>query len=416
MKHTKIYLMLFLIGLVFSIGVPDIVYALIAGDNQSFNLNYRFNNPGARANGMGGAFIGLADDATAAYTNPAGLTILTEPEVSVENKTGEYDNTFTLFGPANSQDFTETSDGFSFLSLVHPTEKATFSIYRHELINIQSEDDFGEYSNNVSMERDIKTVTYGVGLGFKVADGLSLGMSIGFAEMRYYCTTEIFTGGSFSPPPQMRILIDGEDSSTQINLSLLWNPVGSFNIGLVYRQGPEFKTTYNSLNDPDPLLGRFDELNSTKYTLKVPDVYGAGVSYRFNFGLTIAADINYIEYSDLLEDFRFPDGSTEFGPPVVRTSDFDVDDTFEIHAGVEYVFSIRSTPLAVRGGYTHKPDHRIHYTGSIAGWKNWAPEGDDDNIFAVGVGTVFWERFQIDGAASFGDFEKEYTVSLVYRF
>ena len=72
--------MLFLIGLASSIIVPDTVYALIAADNQSFNLNFRFNSPGARANGMGGAFIGVADDATAAYTNPAGLTILTEPE------------------------------------------------------------------------------------------------------------------------------------------------------------------------------------------------------------------------------------------------------------------------------------------------------------------------------------------------
>ncbi len=417
MKYTKSYLMLFLIGLVFSIAVPDTVYALIAADNQSFNLNFRFNSPGARANGMGGAFIGVADDATAAYTNPAGLTILTEPEVSVEYKMGEYDNTFTLFGVPNSQDFTETGSGFSFLSLVHPAEKATFSIYRHELINIRSEDDFGGYSNNISMERDIKTLTYGIGLGFKVADSLSLGCSIGFSEMRYYSTTEIFTPGSFSPPPDTRILIDGEDSSTQVNLSLLWNPVDGLNMGLVYRQGPEFKTTYNFAEDTDA-DDKFDEFNSTKYTLKVPDVYGVGLSYRFNFGLTIAADVNYIEYSDLLKDFRFPDGSTSFGG--ISTSDFDVDDTFEIHAGIEYVLSIGSTPVAVRGGYIHKPDHRIHYTGSTAGglvgWKNWAPEGDDDDIFALGLGFVFSEQLQIDGAASFGDFEKEYTVSLVYRF
>jgi hypothetical protein len=89
---------------------------------------------------------------------------------------------------------------------------------------------------------------------------------------------------------------------------------------------------------------------------------------------------------------------------------------FKIHAGIEYVFDIGSTPVAVRSGYTHKPDHRIHYNGSDAGWENWAPEGDDDNIFAVGLGSVFREWLQIDGAASFGDFEKEYIVSLVYRF
>jgi len=38
---------------------------------------------GARATGMGGAFIGVADDATAASWNPAGLVQLEKPEVSL---------------------------------------------------------------------------------------------------------------------------------------------------------------------------------------------------------------------------------------------------------------------------------------------------------------------------------------------
>src|SRR6185369_17997672 len=49
---------------------------------RAFSLN--LTTPGARAIGMGGAFIGRADDATAAETNPAGLTILSRPEISFE--------------------------------------------------------------------------------------------------------------------------------------------------------------------------------------------------------------------------------------------------------------------------------------------------------------------------------------------
>ena len=37
-------------------------------------LQFNFGNPGARSLGMGGAFLGLADDASAAEANPAGLT------------------------------------------------------------------------------------------------------------------------------------------------------------------------------------------------------------------------------------------------------------------------------------------------------------------------------------------------------
>ena len=416
MRHLKDRLILYVLSLVVGVFLHQSAYALVA-DSSSFNLNFRFNNPGARSNGMGGAFIGVADDATAAYTNPAGLTILTEPEVSVEYKVGEYDNTFTLFGPPNSQDFTETSSGFSFLSLVYPIDKVTLSVYRHEVLNIKSEDNFDDFSNFITMERDINAVTYAAGIGLKITDRFSLGASVGFAQLKYYYTNEIFNDASFTPPPDTRILIDGTDFSEQFSLSLLWNPIGGFNFGLVYRYGPEFKVTYEMMEDTNG-DDTFDEFRSTKNTLKIPDVFGAGVSYRFNFGLTLAADVNYIEYSDLLKDFRFPDGSTEFGG--ISADDFKVDDTYEIHAGIEYVFSIGNVPVAVRGGYTHKPAHRIYYEGStegfLEGWKNWAPKGEDDNIFAVGLGGVFWERLQLDGAASFGDFEKEFTVSLVYRF
>src|SRR3569832_78161 len=49
-------------------------------------LQFNFGNPGARSLGMGGAFIGLADDASAAEANPAGLTILRKPEDSEEGR------------------------------------------------------------------------------------------------------------------------------------------------------------------------------------------------------------------------------------------------------------------------------------------------------------------------------------------
>src|SRR6185369_14434846 len=54
-------------------------------DEEIFRaLTLNLTTPGARAIGMGGAFIGRADDATACETNPAGLTILSRPEISFE--------------------------------------------------------------------------------------------------------------------------------------------------------------------------------------------------------------------------------------------------------------------------------------------------------------------------------------------
>ena len=47
---------------------------------------------------MGGAFLGLADDASAAEANPAGLTILRKPEVSVEARNYLEQQLFTTSG------------------------------------------------------------------------------------------------------------------------------------------------------------------------------------------------------------------------------------------------------------------------------------------------------------------------------
>ena len=48
------------------------------------SLEFRTVTPGARAVGMGKAFVGIADDATAAASNPAGLSNLFDPELSFE--------------------------------------------------------------------------------------------------------------------------------------------------------------------------------------------------------------------------------------------------------------------------------------------------------------------------------------------
>src|ERR1700738_2375487 len=61
-------------------------------------LQFNFGNPGARSLGMGGAFLGLADDASAAEANPAGLTILRKPEVSIEARNYQEQQVFSTSG------------------------------------------------------------------------------------------------------------------------------------------------------------------------------------------------------------------------------------------------------------------------------------------------------------------------------
>jgi long-chain fatty acid transport protein len=101
-------------------------------------LQFSFNNPGARSLGMGGAFLALADDATAAYTNPAGLSHLSKPEFSMEYRNSDYSTLYSdtgrLYGEPSGlgmdtvsgivqKESTNDVNSLSFMSLCFPDGK-----------------------------------------------------------------------------------------------------------------------------------------------------------------------------------------------------------------------------------------------------------------------------------------------------
>jgi long-subunit fatty acid transport protein len=392
-------------------------WALVAS-NDFFGLDFRFNNPGARANAMGGAFIGLADDATAAYANPAGLTILTEPEISTEFKYGKYTNRVPQ--ETDTDDFTDTNNSVSFLSLAHPTQKANITVYRHHLVNINAEfESMENVDHNDTMELDLDVVTLGLGVGFKVTDTFSLGFSFGFAQLEYYSQVDKYDlgPGVTDPQPSEFEYVNDEASSEQYTVALLWNPTGELSIGAVYRYGPEFDTDKERWDQVD-INGDFEFFLDWKLRnkLKIPDVYGLGISYRFLPNLTAALDVNRVEYSDLLEDFTMEPNA--FNDP----DDIKIDDTIEIHVGVEYVMSFGDVPFAVRGGYFYRPDSSVRYVGPITSQDDQAlkdrldSKDYDEHIFSAGFGAVLFDTLQLDVAGSYSTLITEGTLSVVYRY
>src|SRR5437660_1320745 len=115
--------------------ISQAVHAQSSAEVNAAGLQFNLSDPGARSLGLGGAFTGLADDATASYANPAGLTNLSIPEISIEGRYWNFSNFYTdrghAFGPPSMMGIDtlpnvhhgESRDqalGVSFLSLVYP--------------------------------------------------------------------------------------------------------------------------------------------------------------------------------------------------------------------------------------------------------------------------------------------------------
>ena len=67
----------------------------LEGTGEDIDITGRQNltlGSGARAYGMGGAFLARADDATAASWNPAGLSYLRVPELSLVGVSNSFDS------------------------------------------------------------------------------------------------------------------------------------------------------------------------------------------------------------------------------------------------------------------------------------------------------------------------------------
>src|SRR5262245_47207391 len=85
------------IGLVAAALIASATHPAFGQNTAQLPLQFDFLPPGARSVGMGSAFIAAADDATAAFTNPAGPARLTRREISGELRFKRLDTPF-LFG------------------------------------------------------------------------------------------------------------------------------------------------------------------------------------------------------------------------------------------------------------------------------------------------------------------------------
>jgi long-subunit fatty acid transport protein len=375
-------------------------------------FTFNFASPGARANAMGRAFVGLADDATAAQSNPAGLVLLSRPEVSFENKTTGFASprpaAANSLRTGETVDFGETINSPAFASFVYPTRNLRVALFRQEFLNYREE---FRLEKRIVPETEVtlfqvdgdiklKGVNYGAAAAYHFSTKLFAGFSARISQLSVESEQEreIRTG------PNTRI--DGNSSEFTFAIGIIYNPVRKVSFGVVYERNGKyhFEETYQRRD------GGFDPAYSL--VVKVPDRYAVGTAIRPTEGLTIVADIVKVEYSQLSDDFTII--FNEHSQP----DDFHIKDATEIHLGAEEIFFVDSTAIAVRGGFFTNPPHRLRYSGKELAAIAAFNFGEDSSAasFTIGGGVSVSNQTQIDAAYIFSDTFNEFSASFVLRF
>jgi long-chain fatty acid transport protein len=428
MELHKVFLVL-----LFLLSYPVAGFSL---ENERWNtgLYFHFVPPGARALGMGGAFVGLADDATAAVSNPAGLAQLTRMQLAIEGRYFSQSSTSQGFewnealpnGPnfsgayAGSTSF-DNKASVSFGAFTTPLFNNFFNlaVYYTQPMSFGSPSKSASsltVSPNLTFESqsstDISLNEAGLSLAKSFCDDkLMLGFGVG---LEFFDMTRSINRYEVTPGSRLHYgaTLNEEDSTgVAWHVGILGKPIDNLRLGISYTAMPSFDYTLtdniiNIANAPAP------RTFSSKFN--IPDYLSFGAAYNILPNWAVIFEGKYIWYSQLMNDFQI---LYSYGYPLSSSSEYSISNAMEIHFGTEYVLDvIKNIPIALRTGFYYEPSHDLKYNGPETIQANLFNGGDSLWHYAFGVGAVFWNHFQVDVGADFTSQTRNVTLSMVYQF
>ncbi|MEE9430242.1 MAG: outer membrane protein transport protein [Melioribacteraceae bacterium] len=304
-----------------------------------FASGFQINEQGSRAMAMGGAFAGLANDASAMYFNPAGITQLTGTHFLGGVTLISPSSTFR--GPSPSIEESKLKPHIFnpiHLSITHQINDKLhlgFSVGNNYGLGTTWEDDWvGRF---MAVETEIRTFFMTGVASYKVSDVLSLGFGYVFA----YGDVLIGKKANLSPfNAEAYLELNGTGSGSGFTGGILLTPTDAIQIGLSYRS--RVRIDFNGDATPSDAPSQYDGLlpnGEIDAALITPANITLGVAIKPLKNLTFVADYQYVGWDsyDKLEvkfaDYTFRDGSKS------TTSIRDFENGFIARAGVEYGLS-----------------------------------------------------------------------------
>jgi long-subunit fatty acid transport protein len=252
-------------------------------------------NPGARSLGLGGAFVAVADDATAASANPSGLVQLVRSELSAELRAWSDDR----------QGVASNLSGVGFASFVLPRERWSLAVYGQTLASLDFADDASGGGGDFVPLSSVSIANAGVSAALRLNDAVSLGLGLALFAGN---ATEVGVDYSSVPVPYSR---DETNFEPGVVVGGLWNLGDAWAVGASYRSGCDFRFA----------SGR---------QVVLPDILAAGGRWRSHAGhATVAFEVERLS---------------------------GLEDRLRLHLGGEWVFLSVKPLVGLRVGLWHDPE------------------------------------------------------------
>jgi long-subunit fatty acid transport protein len=347
---------------------------------------------GARAAGKGFAFIGVADDATAASHNPGGLVQLERPEVSI---VGSY------FRRLETQDVTQPETrvedqafdrlDLNYLSGVYPFQllqrNVVVSLNVQRLFDLQGRTDVAsrfqtiEGIQQVSSRQDGGLFTISPAIAVQLTPTFSVGAAFNVwtdafggnnweQDVTVQGSGRVVSGNRIVPfVSQGQIKEEFALEGFNVTAGFLWRLSSMFSLGGVVRtpftadvtHTHRSSLTVSLLDDPTrpPTTTQLSFRESLD--MDMPLSYGLGVSARLSDRWTLSLDVSRIHWSDfrLEESTRDDVLLVENGAPAGKgraVLDGQAEDTTSVRLGAEYLWIRPTVVIPFRAGVFYDPE------------------------------------------------------------
>ena len=363
-KLTHLMICTTALAMVAAIGIPDVLA-----------LGFRNPDQDARATGQGEAFVAQADDASAIYYNPAGLTQIRGTEITSGGMIMFPDS--KLKGAGTGAEM----NTMSFLPHFYAATdfNAAKSPWRFGLgFNVP----FGnaaEFAENGPFRYIVTRASLAVfniqpTIAYQINEQLSLGAGVNI----YDATTALSEHINTSPFPDGHFHFSGDGQAVGGTAGLMWKITPQHTVGVVYRS--PFSVNFKGNTDVNTVLGQQSVHSDASLTF--PQSIAGGYAFRPIKRLKLETDIEWTNWDTLNRLALHAPGSAANGTVIP----FNWKDSMYYEFGVQYDVDDH---WAVRGGYI--------YSVNTVPDATFSPSVPDSNrhVFSVGLGYTE-ARFSVD--------------------